>query len=123
MRLHLLALTTLLFAAAARPADAARAVDVVVVRPAEPAAAVSFAAALPDPSGHGMTLEYTLPHAAQVSLRLYSVAGRLVSTLDAGTREAGAHRVSLAGRGPATGIYFAVLVVDGRKYSRPVILR
>ncbi|MEP7027265.1 MAG: M43 family zinc metalloprotease [Candidatus Eisenbacteria bacterium] len=103
---------------------AARAMDLASVRPAvETVSAVSFAGAMPNPSRGGTTLEYALPHAASVSLNLYSVSGRLVSSIDAGVKEAGAHRVSFADRGVSVGTYFAVLVVDGQKYTRTVILQ
>jgi hypothetical protein len=66
---------------------------------------------------------FSLPTAAKVSLALYSVAGRQVAALIDETRDAGAHRVSLARRGLAAGTYFAVLAVDGQKISRTVILQ
>jgi hypothetical protein len=104
---------------------AARALDIAAVSPAVGAAAgqVSFAGALPNPSHGGTTLQYALPRAASVSLRLYSVAGRMVTTIDQGAKEAGAHSVSFAGRNLAVGTYFAVLTVDGQKFTRTVILQ
>ncbi len=103
---------------------AARAMDLASVRPAVvETGAVAFAGAMPNPSHGGTTLEYSLPRTAPISLRLYNVSGRLIATVDSGVKEAGAHRVSFAGRGLAVGTYFAVLAVDGQKYTRTVILQ
>jgi hypothetical protein len=78
---------------------------------------------MPNPSHGGTTLEYALPRAASVSLRLYSVSGRMVTTIDQGPKDAGAHSVSFASRNLAVGTYFAVLMVDGQKFTRTVILQ
>jgi len=104
---------------------AARALDLASVSPAvtEAVGAVSFAGAMPNPSHGGTTLQYALPRAAQVSLRLYSVSGRMVTTIDQGAKDAGPHSVSFAGRNLSVGTYFAVLMVDGQKFTRTVILQ
>mgnify|MGYP001244498543 CR=1 FL=1 len=103
----------------------ARALDLASVSPAvtEAVGAVSFAGAMPNPSHGGTTLQYALPRASTVSLRLYSVSGRMVTTIDQGVKEAGAHSVSFAGRNLSVGTYFAVLVVDGQRFTRTVILQ
>jgi len=121
LKLGLVAIAALLLTVPAPPAGAARAVDVATVSPAE--SAVTFVGARPNPSHLGTTLAYALPGPAAVSLRLYNVAGRLVSTLDTGMKEAGAHNVPLTGRRLAVGTYFAVLIVDGQKFTRTVILQ
>jgi hypothetical protein len=104
---------------------AARALDLASVRPAVDTrvAALSFAGAIPNPSRGGTTLEYALPNASTISLRLYSVSGRLVTTIDQGAKDAGPHSVSLAGRSIAPGTYFAVLSADGQRLTRTLILQ
>ena len=104
---------------------AARALDLATVRPAvsRTITALSFGGAMPNPSRGDMTLSYALPRRANVSLRLYSVSGRLVSTVDQGTKDAGAHSVSFTSRNLSAGTYFAVLSADGRRLSRTVILQ
>ena len=104
---------------------AVRALDLASVRPAvtEAVGAVSFAGAMPNPSHGGTTLQYALPRASTVSLRLYSVSGRMVTTIDQGVKDAGAHSVSFASRNLSVGTYFAVLMVDGQKFTRTVILQ
>ena len=107
---------SLLNAAAVAPAlaSAGGAIDV---------AEVSFAGAVPNPSSGDANLVFALPRAAKVSLALYSVAGRRVAGLVDETRDAGAHTVSLARHGLAAGTYFAVLAVDGKRFTRTVILQ
>jgi hypothetical protein len=97
---------------------------IAMVRPAVSATSVlSFRGAVPNPSHGGTTLEYSLPRAGAVSLRLYSVSGRLVSTIDQGAKEAGSHSVSFAGRSLAAGTYFAVLNAEGQRLTRTIILQ
>ena len=84
---------------------------------------VSFAGAVPNPSAGAASLVFSLPRPASVSLALYSVAGRRVSALLDETRDAGSHTVNLARQGLAAGTYFAVLSVDGQRFTRTVILQ
>jgi hypothetical protein len=102
---------------------AARALDVASVRPAVTAATLSFRGAVPNPSAGAATIEYALSRTGNVSLRLYSVSGRLVSTIDQGTKDAGPHSVSFAGRSLAAGTYFAVLSAEGQRLTRTIILQ
>jgi len=102
---------------------AARALDVASVRPAVTGATLSFRGAVPNPSSGAATVEYALSRTGNVSLRLYSVSGRLVSTIDQGEKEAGPHSVSFAGRALAAGTYFAVLNAEGQRLTRTIILQ
>ena len=103
---------------------AARSLELAAARPAViEAAALSFRGAVPNPSSGAATIEYSLSRPGTVSLRLYSVSGRLVSTIDQGEKEAGPHSVSFAGRSLATGTYFAVLNAEGQRLTRTIILQ
>jgi hypothetical protein len=103
---------------------AARALDTAAVRPAVGAAGtLSFRGAVPNPSAGAATIEYALSKPGNVSLRLYSVSGRLVSTIDQGAKDAGPHSVSFAGRALAAGTYFAVLSAEGQRLTRTIILQ
>jgi len=103
---------------------AARALDVAAVHPAVVSgASLSFRGAVPNPSSGAATLEYSLSRAGTVSLRLYSVSGRLVSSIDQGEKDAGPHSVSFAGRSLAAGTYFAVLNAEGQRLTRTIILQ
>jgi hypothetical protein len=101
----------------------ARALDIAAVHPAV-SSGLSFRGAVPNPvSGGSATIEYSLSRAGSVSLRLYSVSGRLVSTIDQGAKDAGPHSVSFAGRALAAGTYFAVLDAEGRRLTQTIILQ
>jgi flagellar hook assembly protein FlgD len=76
--------------------------------------AVTLLAASPNPFTQGTTLRYRLPERQEAALRIYSVDGRLVSTLVEGVAEAGWHDArwdgrDMAGRDVASGLYFARL--------------
>ena len=69
--------------------------------------------------GSRAALEYTLPHSAKVSLRVFDLQGRMVRTLVDQDAAPGTFRASWDGRtdvgtSAARGIFFARLVVDGR---------
>jgi hypothetical protein len=60
------------------------------------------------------TIHYSVPAAGEITLQLFDVSGRLVTTLAEGTRAAGQYELAWDGmthRGPAcAGVYFARLV-------------
>jgi hypothetical protein len=71
----------------------------------------------PNPFNPQTTIEFALPEAADVQLKVYGVDGRLVKTLVNETRDAGHHEVIWrgdddAGRRVATGTYFYVIEAD-----------
>jgi hypothetical protein len=72
-----------------------------VTRPSELALSVS-----PNPTRGNASIAFSLPARGDVSLKLYDAQGRLVRTLVSGTREAGAHSVSLNGGSLSSGVYF-----------------
>ncbi len=85
-------------------------------------AAVSFAGAVPNPSRGSADLVFSLPKSSRVSLALYSVSGRRIADVLDETRDAGSHTVRLERQDIGAGTYFALLKVDGVKYTRTVIL-
>jgi hypothetical protein len=92
--------------------------------------AVTFAGARPNPFNPETTLHFELPRAAPVRLSVLDVRGRRVAELLAGARrEPGAHAVrwdgrDALGRGVASGVYVAELVVDAQRYvCRVVVVR
>ncbi len=64
------------------------------------------------------TVEYVLPAASVISLRVYDILGRLAAEPDAGFRSAGVHRVSLDTRRLASGIYFVRLATESSVHQR-----
>lgn len=61
-----------------------------------------------------------LPRAAEVSLRVYDIAGRDVASLSRGVREAGVHQFALRGHSLASGVYFGRVQLrsEGRTETR-----
>jgi flagellar hook assembly protein FlgD len=82
---------------------------------------------VPNPFNPSTDILFSLPRDADVDLRIYDVAGRLVKTLVAARRPAGAHRERWdgrddAGRGAASGVYFVRLRADGATEIKPMTL-
>jgi flagellar hook assembly protein FlgD len=72
-------------------------------------------------------MQFALPHAQRVRLRIYDVEGRLVRTLVDERREAGRHVVAWSGdddggRRVASGLYFYRLSTDDATLTRKMLL-
>jgi hypothetical protein len=76
--------------------------------------------AYPNPVRGQGTLEYTLPEAGEVSLRVYDVLGRRVRTLTTGRKEAGRHTATLSASRLASGVYIARLRTGGTTITRKI---
>ncbi len=59
----------------------------------------------PNPFNPSTTIKFDLPVAGEISLKVYDITGRLVSTLIEGHRSAGSHRVIMNASGLSTGVY------------------
>ena len=74
--------------------------------------------ARPNPASDRVTIRWSLPKEADVSLKVYSTAGRLVRTLTEGKTRPGLHTTvwdgtDAKGREIASGIYFYRLQIRG----------
>ena len=78
--------------------------------------------AYPNPIRNNGTLEYTLPEASDVTLRLYDTLGRQIETLTNGRNRAGRHTVPLDGTSLSSGIYIARLRTKDRTLTQKVIV-
>jgi flagellar hook assembly protein FlgD len=72
-------------------------------------------------------VELLLPSEAEVSIEVYDVAGRKVTTLDGGVMPAGSHTLAWAGcdtlgRAATSGVYFLRVRTDHETLSRRVVL-
>ena len=76
----------------------------------------------PNPFNPVTTITFAVPEPAQVTLKLYDVAGREVRTLTDGECDAGYHRVVLDGDGLASGVYFCRMVSGVFEESKKLIL-
>jgi hypothetical protein len=74
-------------------------------------AALSFALneAYPNPFNPSTTISFVVAEQGWVTLRLYDLLGREVSTLASGVLPAGPHRISLNAAGLSSGVYFVRL--------------
>jgi hypothetical protein len=59
----------------------------------------------PNPFNPTTTIRYSIPNAARVTLSVYDISGRLVTTLVDGWRDAGAHEVTFDASDLVSGIY------------------
>ena len=82
---------------------------------------------MPNPFAEATSIRYDIPHATNVSLKVYNIAGQLVRTLVDGPHEAGVYRLYWHGMDDAmnhvgSGVYFYRLRFDGGTQSRRLTL-
>ena len=76
----------------------------------------------PNPSRRNTVLSYALPTASNVSIKLYSVDGRLVENVYSGRRDAGVYTANVDARQLANGTYFVMLETAGEKITRSLVV-
>ncbi len=76
----------------------------------------------PNPFNPTTEISYQLPRNGQVTLKVYDVLGRLVSTLVEGYQSAGVHTVQFNGDNLASGVYFYQLTAPGLEKVNKMIL-
>jgi Secretion system C-terminal sorting domain len=76
----------------------------------------------PNPFNPVSTIEYSVPAYGFVSLKVYDVLGRLVTTLVNEKQDVGQYSVKFNGTGLASGIYFYVLKTNKFVLSKKMIL-
>ncbi len=101
--------------------------DVSAVAAGDLPPALVFNGAVPNPFNPTTHLEFALPEAAVVGLRIYDVSGRLVRDLGAGEFPAGRNRIRWdgtdgAGRQAASAVYYARLTVAGESRIKTMTL-
>ena len=67
----------------------------------------------PNPFNPTTQIEYSIPHASYVSLKVYDLRGKEVATLFEGARAAGDYSVTFDGNGYSSGAYIYRLQADG----------
>jgi hypothetical protein len=93
---------------------------------APPTYETTLGPARPNPSRGTVTIGYSLAEETPVSIRVYNVAGRLVTTLVQGPGEAGPHEVVWdarddGGRTVAAGVYFYTMTAGSWQSQRKVV--
>ncbi len=76
----------------------------------------------PNPFNASSTLEYTLPKAGKVELKLFDPMGREVGTLVDFQQSAGSYRVKLDGSTLSSGTYFCRLSCNGNSAIKKMVL-
>jgi len=77
--------------------------------------------AFPNPFNSLTKLAYGLPETGEVTIRIYDLAGHLVSTLINGQQAAGYHAVVWNGQSASTGVYFIHMETGEFKNVRKVV--
>jgi hypothetical protein len=78
--------------------------------------------AAPNPFNPTTAIEFALPQAGHVNLRIIDVAGHEVATLVDGARDAGTHRAVFEARNVPSGVYLAVLRGGGVELTERLVL-
>lgn len=74
--------------------------------PASVPTSFSISSAYPNPFNSTLTIQYDVPNQASISLGVYDLLGRNVTTLFEGTREPGRHTLQWHAEGAVSGVYF-----------------
>lgn len=88
---------------------------------------LSLAQPFPNPARTRLNISYALPRQTRVSVKLYDIAGKLVTTLASGDQKPGYYnltwnRQDAKGRSCACGVYFCTLSAENKRFSRKVVL-
>jgi hypothetical protein len=88
---------------------------------------LSLSQPFPNPARTRLTVAYALPRQTRVTLKLYDIAGKLVTTLANGDQRPGYYhiawnRTDSRGRSVPAGVYFCSLAAEGQRFSRKVVL-
>ena len=84
--------------------------------------AYSTLASYPNPFNASTTISYTLPKQSQVTLGIYDILGRKVTSLYSGKQESGEHSVIWNAEGFASGIYLYKLTAGEFEQSAKMML-
>lgn len=81
----------------------------------------------PNPFNPSTTIEYTIPRANVVTIRIYDITGRIVRVFENGLQEAGDHRTLWDGRNNveqlvASGMYIYEIRFEGSVLARKMML-
>jgi len=75
----------------------------------------------PNPFNPATTIEYNLPHRTYLTLHLFDILGREVTTIVEGTQERGTHQVTLTMSNLPSGVYYYQLVANNISLTKKLI--
>ena len=81
-----------------------------------------LAAPYPNPFNAAVKIGFSLARAGRVKLSIFDITGREIAVLAEGWYESGKYETEFSGRGLASGIYYALLKVNGEKLTRKIVL-
>ena len=76
----------------------------------------------PTPVTRNTMLSYALPSAGNVSIKVYSVDGRLVETVYSGSKDAGVYTENIDARQLSSGTYFVILDAAGEQVTQSLVV-
>jgi flagellar hook assembly protein FlgD len=76
----------------------------------------------PNPAAETTRLQYRLDQAAEVSLEVYDMTGKLVQQLNRGTQGAGYHSITLDVSAFNAGVYTTTLTVNGARATERLLV-
>lgn len=76
----------------------------------------------PNPFRSVSTIKYNLPSGGNVSLKIYDMAGKEITTLASGFQQSGLYAKEFNATGLSSGIYFCKLVFDGETITNRIML-
>jgi hypothetical protein len=76
----------------------------------------------PNPMRSYSQIQYFLPAAGMVNIRLYGIDGRLIRTIDQGNKPAGSHGVLIDTHELAGGTYFVFLEIPDKRMSAKLVV-
>jgi hypothetical protein len=92
------------------------------VQKTEKALDFALLGAFPNPFNPATTIKFQMPQAGLVNLKVYDTAGRLVTTLVNGRRDAGAHEVTFDGSNLSSGVYLYSLTAGAYSATGKMVL-
>jgi choice-of-anchor A domain-containing protein/uncharacterized repeat protein (TIGR01451 family) len=76
----------------------------------------------PNPFNPSTVIEFSLPEAAEVSLKVYDITGREIALLASGNYAKGKHSFNFEARGLSSGIYFYRIIAGGFVDTKRMVL-
>ena len=76
----------------------------------------------PNPFNPSTTINYKLPEAGYVSIKIFNTLGKEIKELVNGQQSAGEHSVNFSGEGLASGVYFYTVRAGENYASRKMVL-